>query len=340
MYIDFNALKADIEIEQVLELFGEEYSKRKSFKCVAKDHDDKSPSMAINHKNNTCHCFACNATFNPLSLTMEETGLSVYEAGKYLIEHLGLDRSVYAQETIFEDNEGERFPFAKEELALIGLKMNYSFSTIRANDTDVFFRIEREVREDAEECGMSEEAIKEEIRARERHAMTFFKRDQRISLVTMFTEDKEGFYGLIENASLNELEKVKENRAKIEKEFRKQKYALVHTDTKEYRDRVIKGYLSLIEDPIGCDMDTVNLLDDRRAKDILNKYMPLKETYQVMKEIDETESTIKGLMRRIPMGYRTVPLDEMLKAPEDGKEAGKQGIAEEPSKDEMEENER
>ena len=34
------------------------------FLCQNPDHNDTHPSMSLNKKNNTCHCFACNATYD------------------------------------------------------------------------------------------------------------------------------------------------------------------------------------------------------------------------------------------------------------------------------------
>lgn len=315
MYIDFAAIKQNIDIAQVLDLFGEDYSLKKSFKCVSKEHKDNSPSMSINHKNNTCHCFSCGATFNPLSLTMEETGLSVYEAGKYLIENLGLDKKAYCQEMDAFETNGDRFPYTKDELESIGLKANYSFATVTSENMDTFFEIERSVMEEAPEFNMTEDQIKEEILFKERMALRRMKHNARISLVTMYFEDKEGFYSVIESACLNNLDRLLENREDLEKLFKEEKAALFKTASKEERNEVINTYIDLMTDKENKSEITdkaAKILTTDRAKEILKRYFPLQETHKIFKEMDERMEYLNDFLDTIPGKYRTLSIDAVI----------------------------
>ncbi len=309
MYIDFAALKRDIDIKEVLELFG--IDPRKSFTCVSKEHNDKSPSMSVNKKNNTCHCFSCNATFNPLSLVMEETGLSVFDAGKYLINTFNLDKSIYTTPSIYEDMETDPFPFTRDEIKAMGLEMNYSFSSIKATDSDVFFKIEREVKADIDD-DFTEEMAHEEIIRREQNALRRFKRDVRISMPQMYKEDKEGFYFVAESSIYNAIDKLETARENLNNIFKKEKSEYYKVGTKETRNSVVNNYLGLMSDPIGYDLVEAEKLLEPESKAILDKYLPLRDTHAYIKEIDARIDYLASLLEKIPNMYRTHSLDSIL----------------------------
>ena len=54
------------------------------FHCLNPNHNDNNPSMSVNFKNMTCHCFACNSTYNILDLVKLETNLKFIDALKFL----------------------------------------------------------------------------------------------------------------------------------------------------------------------------------------------------------------------------------------------------------------
>lgn len=54
------------------------------FHCVNPTHEDNHPSMSINLKNMTCHCFSCGATYNVLDLVKLNTNLKYMDALKFL----------------------------------------------------------------------------------------------------------------------------------------------------------------------------------------------------------------------------------------------------------------
>lgn len=47
-------------------------------------HNDKTPSLTWNRKNNTCRCFPCDKSFNPIDVLMQRDGKSFIEAVKEL----------------------------------------------------------------------------------------------------------------------------------------------------------------------------------------------------------------------------------------------------------------
>lgn len=46
------------------------------FLCLNPEHQEQRPSMSFNKKNNTCHCFSCNATYSIIDLVIKD-----YEIG-------------------------------------------------------------------------------------------------------------------------------------------------------------------------------------------------------------------------------------------------------------------
>ena len=49
------------------------------FLCQNPDHTDTHPSMSLNKKNNTCHCFACNATYDIFWFIQRDYNLSSFK---------------------------------------------------------------------------------------------------------------------------------------------------------------------------------------------------------------------------------------------------------------------
>lgn len=49
------------------------------FLCQNPDHTDTHPSMSLNKKNNTCHCFACNATYDIFWFIQRDYELSSFK---------------------------------------------------------------------------------------------------------------------------------------------------------------------------------------------------------------------------------------------------------------------
>lgn len=47
-------------------------------------HADRNPSLKLYKASNTCHCFACNKSFNPIDVLMERDGMSFKEAVEWL----------------------------------------------------------------------------------------------------------------------------------------------------------------------------------------------------------------------------------------------------------------
>ena len=51
------------------------------FLCQNPEHTDTHPSMSLNKKNNTCHCFACNATYDIFWFIQRD-----YELSSFIIQ--------------------------------------------------------------------------------------------------------------------------------------------------------------------------------------------------------------------------------------------------------------
>jgi replicative DNA helicase len=61
-------------------------NKRDLFKCLAPDHPDKHPSMGYDPKREIVHCFACGKTYTLIDLVMQDRGLSLGDAIRWLSE--------------------------------------------------------------------------------------------------------------------------------------------------------------------------------------------------------------------------------------------------------------
>lgn len=309
-YYDLRQLKQDIPIENVLDSFGLNYRKNGTFKCVSKEHNDKNPSMSINHKNNTCHCFSCNATFNPLELTMQELGCGIREAAGYLIEHFQMDRSIY----VLEDDETaltdpDPFPFKQSEIRLLGLQMTYSF--VLNDDYTQYQKIDEEVQNAQKRFHMTDEQAHEEQRFLEDRARSMMRHDGRISLNTMYKSDKEGFYCLIHNCAQNKLAQCEEQIQGLKNIYNSEKTAYYRSGTKEFRNQVVSAYLKFVADPFSTNKEEDELLSSKEAKKVLSKYIPLRETHQLMDEAEKTMSDVRQIDGKVPEKYRS-SLDEIL----------------------------
>lgn len=53
-------------------------------------HEDKSPSLKINTRTNTCHCFACGKGGSPIDLVMQVEGLEFRDACAWLCQNYGV----------------------------------------------------------------------------------------------------------------------------------------------------------------------------------------------------------------------------------------------------------
>lgn len=314
MYIDFQALKRDIPIENVLEHFGEAYSTKKQFRCVSKNHKDQNPSMGINHKNgsNTCHCFSCGVTFNPLSLVMDELECSAYEAGKYMIEHMDLDRSIYVLE---EDDKTEEdpdpFPFSIEEMKDMGLSMNYTLTTTDGHE-DELIQITIKAIEEQKDHNLSAELTRDNILDREKRHISSCAGNRRISMKKIYKEDKEGFYYVLNMHLTSKIRHFEQAKADLREIFDREKKTYARSAKADSRTKITEAFLKLKQDPEGADEKTCELLTTPEAQKVVAAYIPLYETHALMDEMDENITKLKTYMERIPEVYRMESLDDML----------------------------
>ncbi len=302
MYIDYKQLKADVPVEQVLTLFNLPYKDPGRFRCVSKDHNDKNPSMSINHKNNTCHCFSCNATLNPLELAVQELDCDVMSAAKYLMEQFNLERSIYVIEDDSMDVVENPFPFQRSEMKLIGLEMNYGF--VMHEDADAYFDIERSVMEDAELFKMTKEQIREEIRLKELNAKRKMRRDGHISMTQMYHDDPEGFYYIINSAIENSIDRIHEYIDELNVIFKQEKKDYAALDNKKFRDNIVKLYLKLLNQPEKITDKEADLLDTEKADAVIKVYTPLYKTHKMIQNFEKDIERIQQLKNRIPEKYR------------------------------------
>ena len=95
-YIDFEQLRREASMEQVLALVGY----KPSTTCGAqwrgpcpihKSSSPRSRSFSVNLERNAFQCFGCSAKGNQLDLAAALFGLSVYEAAIELCRQLGLE---------------------------------------------------------------------------------------------------------------------------------------------------------------------------------------------------------------------------------------------------------
>lgn len=67
---------------------GVQINKDSFFRCLNPTHEDVHPSMSLNEKNNTVHCFSCNATYDIFELYAIENGLNCKNDFKKIIHDL------------------------------------------------------------------------------------------------------------------------------------------------------------------------------------------------------------------------------------------------------------
>lgn len=314
MYYDFQAIKKNVPIETVLDLFGEKYRKLGKFRCISKKHTDRTSSMMINHKNNTCHCFGCNNTFNSLSLTAEELGCSIYEAAKYLVNQLGLDKDVYAFPSEYEDElEEDPFPYTCEELGFIGLKMNYFFSSF---STDADFKVFMDIHEDAMQAvadgDISLEQAGKEIKAKEAYCMNseYHHKDIHFSMKQFFREDPEGFYFLCNSMISNRTDEAERRKAILKELYKKEKKEFLASGNKETRNKVANHFIQIMKDPFSTTAKEYETLLLPENYKILEKYYPLNETHKMLAKADKEIELLEEIGQSIPKKHR---MDETIK---------------------------
>ena len=318
MYIDFQTLKKDIPIDEALEMFGKDFKRRGSFKCISKEHNDKNPSMSINPKNNTCHCFSCGATFNPLSLAMQELDTDILSAAKYMIDRFKLNRDLY----VIEDDKEEEdpFPFTIDEIKALDLKMNYSF--VAHDDYNAYAKIASDVEQDKKDFNLTDEEAHEEQIFYENMAREHMIRDGHISLNAMYKEDREGLYYVINSAAENRLDRLSGALEQLNDLYKSEEEVYRKIPDKKLRNAVVKVYLKFENDPFSTAKTEDDLLMGDFGKRVLSAYTPLRETHKEIEKLKQEMEAIKKIQDKIPEKYRESLLDNIIdnmieKEPED-----------------------
>lgn len=95
-FIDFELVRREASIEQVLELVGYKpltvSGPQWRGPCpIHKSSSPRSRSFSVNLERNAFQCFGCSAKGNQLDLAAALFGLSVYEAAIELCRQLGLE---------------------------------------------------------------------------------------------------------------------------------------------------------------------------------------------------------------------------------------------------------
>jgi hypothetical protein len=311
MYIDFQTLKKDIPIDEALEMFGKDFKRRGSFKCISKEHNDKNPSMSINPKNNTCHCFSCGATFNPLSLAMQELDTDILSAAKYMIDRFKLNRDFYVIEDDKEEEVEENpFPFTIDEIKAFDLKMNYSF--VLHDDYDAYAKIMSDVEQDKKDFNLTDEEAHEEQIFYEDMAREHMIRDGHISLNAMYKEDREGLYYVINSAAENKLDRLSGALEQLNDLYKSEEKAYRKIPDKKLRNAVVKVYLKFENDPFSTTKTEDDLLMGDFGKQVLSAYTPLRDTHREIEKLKQEMEEIKKIQDKIPEKYRENSLDSMI----------------------------
>lgn len=123
-YID--ELNKAVSIADVMKHYGLDVSFHQNVHCPSPYHGDDKPSAKIYPKTNSCHCFACSKSFTPISIVMEQEGLTLPKACGQLIKEFGLDLKQYADVDDRYNEEipmSERFPLTIKELNIIHWSM-------------------------------------------------------------------------------------------------------------------------------------------------------------------------------------------------------------------------
>lgn len=100
----------DAYFEDYLKEVSEYEDPKKAFTCLNPEHDDNHPSMFYSPNKNICHCFACNKTYNIVSLAMQREKLHYLEAIhflrlKYNGKEISNERQAAFNENTFKDSE-------------------------------------------------------------------------------------------------------------------------------------------------------------------------------------------------------------------------------------------
>lgn len=128
---DRDALCKAIPIEDVIQLYaGIRTDRRGNISCPSPNHADKHPSTKIFHDSNTCFCFSCKKSYDPVSLAFDyNPNLSTPELYKKLTEDFGIPlESVSNIQQVREVEQANRekrfidvFPLSVSECKRIGL---------------------------------------------------------------------------------------------------------------------------------------------------------------------------------------------------------------------------
>ncbi len=129
-YYDLNRFDHDIPIREVMQLMGQEITKKGLVPCPSAEHKDKHPSAKIYDNNNICYCFACNRRFGPLDIVSEKLGLGWREACDYLIENMNCQG--FYLDPDGEHTTEETFPLTSRDMKLLSL------SASREGDLSLF----------------------------------------------------------------------------------------------------------------------------------------------------------------------------------------------------------
>lgn len=150
---DAKSINRDIPIEQVYERYvGPITNNKNMVKCPSRSHLDNSPSAHLykGRCGNNCRCFACNITFSPVSIVMEQTGLDFPKACQQLIDDFNLPLEMYSNASQVENYKmsaaKELFPLSADDCELIHLPSPFCTSIPNLN-----YSKDREVYENAPE---------------------------------------------------------------------------------------------------------------------------------------------------------------------------------------------
>lgn len=132
---EFLNLQRNMFLKPYLESLGLSTTGRDKFSCLDKKHDDKTPSMSYNPRNNTVHCFSCGKTYNFINLIRNTYDLDYKQAVKYIDELIKNNfYNVDLNSVIANQLNSEIDNVSKEQLGYIKNKIEVSANNIRQTD--------------------------------------------------------------------------------------------------------------------------------------------------------------------------------------------------------------
>ena len=140
-------INRDVPIREVISRYTDvNVNVRGNIRCPSPQHTDNKASAHIYENTNSCKCFSCQSMFSAIDIVMLNTGCSLGDACRTLIDDFGLSLSQYSNYDEYmrardafngkADEIVESFPITIQDCELIGLKGAFNRSIENANYED------------------------------------------------------------------------------------------------------------------------------------------------------------------------------------------------------------